>query len=153
MPRPRSHSPRGAASRTRAARRARTTPDASLEALRQALLDSDRVDRLARTFKALGDPGRSRLVLALSIREMCVTDLASVLGASLSATSHQLRILRDLDIVHVRRAGRSQLYALHEGAFGFCAPRVCGAWKQTLERDGVMRPGENAAPGRKGRNV
>ena len=50
-----------------------------------------------------------------------------------SATSHQLRILRDLDIVRVRRAGKSQLYALNERAFGFCPPRTCQAWKSALE--------------------
>jgi DNA-binding transcriptional ArsR family regulator len=122
---------------------------AALRALRQALRDNARVERLSRTFRALGDPGRSKLVLALSIREMCVSDLALALGASLSATSHQLRILRDLDIVHVRRAGRSQLYALNEQAFGFCAPRVCQAWKQTLDGGRLVRPGEaGARPGR-----
>src|SRR6185503_8669861 len=75
---------------------------------------------------------RSKMVYALSLGELCVSDLAGALGASLSATSHQLRILRDLDIVHVRRDGKSQLYRLHEAAFGFCAPRVCQAWKSAL---------------------
>lgn len=108
--------------------------------VRRLLDDPAAVERLARTFKALGDPSRSRLVLALSASEMCVSDLAQVVGASLSATSHQLRILRDLDIVRVRRVGRSQLYHLNEHAFGFCAPRLCHAWQQTLEGDGLVRP-------------
>jgi ArsR family transcriptional regulator len=111
--------------------------------VREALQDTAAVERLARTFKALGDPGRSKLVLALSVAEMCVSDLAEALGASLSATSHQLRILRDLDIVRVRRAGRSQLYALNEQAFGFCSPRFCHAWKQTLERPPLVRPSDH----------
>jgi DNA-binding transcriptional ArsR family regulator len=101
------------------------------------LRDGQRVERLSRTFRALGDPTRSRMVLALSIEELCVSDLAEALGATLSGTSHQLRILRDLDIVRVRRAGRSQVYALNERAFGFCAPRVCLAWKQTLGPPGA----------------
>jgi ArsR family transcriptional regulator len=100
--------------------------------VRLALEDRSQVERLARTFKALGDPTRSKLVLALSIEELCVSDLAAALGASLSATSHQLRILRDLEIVRVRRAGKSQLYALNERAFGFCSPRSCQAWKDVL---------------------
>ncbi len=103
------------------------------EHLRLALEDHAHVERLARRFRALGDPTRSKLVYALSHGELCVSDLALALGASLSATSHQLRILRDLDIVHVRRAGRSQLYALNEAAFGFCSPRSCHAWKTALE--------------------
>ena len=101
--------------------------------LRLALADHAHVERLARRFKALGDPTRSKLVYALSLGELCVSDLALALGASLSATSHQLRILRDLDIVHVRRAGKSQLYALNEEAFGFCSPRSCHAWKTALD--------------------
>lgn len=109
--------------------------------MRRALEDHERVERVTRTFRALGDPTRSRLVLALSVSEMYPSDLAEALGATLSAVSHQLRILRDLDIVRVRRHGRRQLYALNEGAFGFCAPRVCHAWRQTLAAPEPARAG------------
>ncbi len=105
-----------------------------------ALADGEKVERLARTFRALGDATRSKLVLALSIQEMCVGDLAETLGSTMSATSHQLRILRDLDIVRVRRAGKTQVYALNERAFGFCAPRLCHAWQQTLTPEPPSRP-------------
>ena len=103
--------------------------------LRLLVADHAHVEHLARRFRALGDPTRSKLVYALSLGELCVSDLALALGASLSATSHQLRILRDLDIVRARRAGRSQFYVLNEGAFGFCPPRSCHAWKAALETD------------------
>jgi DNA-binding transcriptional ArsR family regulator len=92
------------------------------------------VERLARTFKALGDPSRSKLVFALAQGERNVSELAALLGASLSATSHQLRILRQLEIVRVRRAGRTQRYALNERAFGFCSPLSCHAWRDALAR-------------------
>jgi ArsR family transcriptional regulator, lead/cadmium/zinc/bismuth-responsive transcriptional repressor len=101
-----------------------------IDRIRTALGDPSHVERLSRTFRALGDPTRSKLVFALSLEELCVTELAAALGASLSATSHQLRILRDLDIVRVRRSGKSQVYALNEQAFGFCSPRSCHAWRQ-----------------------
>jgi DNA-binding transcriptional ArsR family regulator len=114
-------------------------PGAAAERVRRVLADHAQVARLSRTFRALGDPTRSRLVYALSLGELCVSDLAHALSASLSATSHQLRILRDLDIVSVRRQGRSQLYSLNERAFGFCAPSVCLAWRQTLEIEGLDR--------------
>jgi len=94
--------------------------------------DQATVDRLARNFRALGDPTRSRMVLALSRGERCVTDLAAAVGLSLSATSHQLRILRDLDLVLARREGKNQFYALNERAFGFCSPRSCHAWRLVL---------------------
>lgn len=125
--------------RRRAARRAPARPKAANERLtpaarrvRAALQDAARIERLARTFRALGDAGRSKLILALSMGELCVGDLALALGASQSATSHQLRVLRDLDLVRVRREGRSQLYALNEAGFGLCSPRVCHAWRETL---------------------
>jgi DNA-binding transcriptional ArsR family regulator len=105
------------------------------EHVRLALADHAHVERLARMFKALGDPTRSKLVYALSLGELCVSELADALGASLSATSHQLRILRDLEIVRVRRAGKSQLYVLNEQAFGFCSPRSCQAWKSAFAPD------------------
>lgn len=113
------------------------------ERIRRALEDHSLVERLSRTYRALGDPTRSKMVYALSLEELCVGELAEALGASLSAVSHQLRILRDLEIVRVRRAGKSQVYALNERAFGFCAPRVCQAWKQTLASESLVRP---AAP-------
>jgi DNA-binding transcriptional ArsR family regulator len=122
------------------------SPNGAAERVRRALDDHAQVARLSRTFRALGDPTRSRLVYALSLGELCVSDLAHALSATLSATSHQLRILRDLDIVRVRRQGRSQLYVLNEGAFGFCAPRVCLAWRQTLEIDGIGRSRKSAPP-------
>lgn len=99
--------------------------------IRRALDDHVHVERLSRTFRALGDPTRSKMVFALSLEELRPSELAVVLGTSLSAMSHQLRILRDLDIVRVRRSGKSQVYALNERAFGFCAPRLCQAWQQT----------------------
>jgi len=109
------------------------------ERLRAALQDRAQVERLSRRFRALGDPTRSRMVYALSLGELCVSELADALGTTLSATSHQLRILRDLDIVHARRAGRSQVYSLNEAAFGFCSPRVCQAWKSALSADVLVR--------------
>ncbi len=137
----------------RAASARQAPPHQAAERVRRALDDHAQVERLARTFRALGDPTRSKLVFALSLAELCVSDLAQALNASPSATSHQLRILRDLDIVRVRREGRSQLYALNERAFGFCAPRVCLAWKQTLEIDGAPRPRSGARSGARGRRA
>jgi len=124
---------------------ARTPAGAAAARARRALEDHAHVERLSRMFRALGDPTRSKMVYALSLGELCVSDLASALGTTLSATSHQLRILRDLDIVHVRRDGKSQRYTLNEAAFGFCSPRVCQAWKSAL---GPGAPAHADAAGR-----
>ena len=78
-------------------------------------LSGDRaVDRMARTFRALGDPTRARVVLALTLEELCVGDLARLLGTSPSVISHQLRVLRDLDLVRARRQGKSTYYVLDD---------------------------------------
>jgi len=145
IPRP-THRRRPARARRAPGTRAAAAPAA--ERVRRALEDHAHVERLSRMFRALGDPTRSKMVYALSLGELCVSDLADALGASLSATSHQLRILRDLDIVHVRRDGKSQRYTLNEAAFGFCSPRVCQAWKSALgpgspaAASPLVRPGE-----------
>ena len=80
------------------------------------------------------------MVLALSRGELCVTELAGRVGLSLSATSHQLRVLRELELVRVRRAGKNQLYELNEAAFGLCSPRSCHAWRAVLDPEEPRRP-------------
>lgn len=82
--------------------------------LQRALIDTDIVEGLAETFRALGDPTRVRMLDALSHGELCVCDLAQLIGLSQSATSHQLRLLRQLRIVRSRRAGRMVFYALDD---------------------------------------
>jgi len=76
--------------------------------------DARSLESLASIFKALGDPNRLRIVLALVHGEMCVCDLAAFLGVSESAVSHQLRRLRDLRIVSHRRDGQVLYYSLDD---------------------------------------
>jgi len=80
----------------------------------QTLIDGLTATNLARTFQALSDPSRVRLISALSSTELCVCDLAAVLGMSQSSVSHQLRSLRDLRLVKARRAGREIFYTLDD---------------------------------------
>ena len=80
--------------------------------IRAALVQPDAVQGLADTFSALGDPTRVRILDALSHGELCVCDLAAVLGVSQSAVSHQLRLLRGLRLVRPRRDGRVVFYSL-----------------------------------------
>jgi DNA-binding transcriptional ArsR family regulator len=72
------------------------------------------LDRLALTFKVLGDPTRLRMVMALLNGEMCVCDLAAFLNVSESAVSHQLRRLKDLALVKQRRDGKILYNALDD---------------------------------------
>ncbi len=72
------------------------------------------LNRLARTYKILGDQTRLRIVMALGGGEMCVCDLAAFLGISESAVSHQLRHLRDMALVKNRRDGQILYYSLDD---------------------------------------
>jgi len=69
---------------------------------------------LADFFKVLGDTTRVRILLALALSEMCVADIACLLGMTQSAISHQLRILRQARLVRARRMGKISLYSLDD---------------------------------------
>ena len=81
---------------------------------RQQLLTPRTVEGLAETFRVLGDPTRVRILDVLSSGELCVCDIASLIGISESAVSHQLRLLRGMRLVRPRRAGRQVYYAVDD---------------------------------------
>ncbi len=83
-----------------------------LEVARQHLLDYTELDSMSDLFKAMADPGRLKILLALAGQEMCVCDLAALLGVSESAASHQIRILRTMNLVKNRRDGQVLYYRL-----------------------------------------
>ncbi len=71
------------------------------------------IDRLSRLFSALSDPTRLKILHALTVtEELCVCDLAALAELSVSAVSHQLRLLRDRDLVRARREGRMVFYSV-----------------------------------------
>src|SRR4051794_9810528 len=82
--------------------------------LKATLLPESSVGALAETFKVLGDITRVRMLDALSRSELCVCDLARLLGLSQSAVSHQLRLLRGMRLVRPRREGRMIFYTLDD---------------------------------------
>ncbi len=88
--------------------------EGAVYAARSGLIDAPQAGRLAQIFAALADPTRLQLISALNQRELCVCDLAAVLGMSQSAVSHQLRLLRALGLVRNRKEGRVVYYALDD---------------------------------------
>lgn len=76
------------------------------------ILSVSQAQVLAETFQVLGDPTRVRIVHALSLSELCTSDLAALVGMSESAVSHQLRTLRQLHVVRSRRMGKLVYYSL-----------------------------------------
>jgi len=87
---------------------------APLDQIRSRLLDGVPLEAVAEIFKLLSDPTRVRILDALSHGERCVCDLASLVGISESAMSHQLRLLRTARLVRARRDGRQAFYSLDD---------------------------------------
>ncbi|MCI3925091.1 metalloregulator ArsR/SmtB family transcription factor [Paenibacillus sp. TRM 82003] len=74
-------------------------------------MGEDTVQDVARTFKALGDPTRIKILYLLSQEECSVGHIAEVLRMSQSAVSHQLALLRNLRLVRHRREGQTLYYS------------------------------------------
>ena len=87
--------------------------DRVARAQKEAISERD-LDRLALIYKLLGEPSRLKIAMALRGGEMCVCDLAALLGISESAVSHQIRRLKDLALVKSRREGQILYYSLDD---------------------------------------
>ncbi|MCC6964131.1 MAG: winged helix-turn-helix transcriptional regulator [candidate division Zixibacteria bacterium] len=86
----------------------------TVDELRKSLPDNAIIERLAEIFSVLSDPTRLKICIFLSQAELCVCDLAALLGISESGVSHQLRLLRSLRLVKYRREGKMAFYALDD---------------------------------------
>lgn len=89
-----------------------------VQAIAAQLPSQDTVFAMAETFKLLGDPTRLRIVYALSRGELCVCDLATMLGVAAPAISNHLRLLRTMRLVRYRRDGKLAYYTLEDAHIG-----------------------------------
>ena len=87
---------------------------AKVERTRERLLDDQVYASLAETFGALADSNRAKIIYSLLGQELCVCDIACVVGISESAVSQHLRILRNLRLVKQRKDGRMMYYSLND---------------------------------------
>ena len=76
--------------------------------------EDDLFNKLAEFFKILGDANRAKILFALDQNEMCVCDIANVLGMSKSSISHQLGTLRRMNIVKCRKQGKEVYYTIDD---------------------------------------
>lgn len=76
--------------------------------------DARIIEGVSTLFKVVGDPTRMKLLLALLQNEMCVCDLSATLSLSMSAISHQLSVLKKLNLVRFRREGKVVFYSLSD---------------------------------------
>jgi len=72
----------------------------------------DLIFKTGEFFKILGDPTRLKIINSLFYSELCVCDLSNVLSLSLSAISHQLRVLKQADLIKSRKEGKNVFYSL-----------------------------------------
>ncbi len=86
----------------------------TVEEVKKVLKSEDTISRLAETFNALSDPTRAKIINALLNAELCVCDLAHLVGVSVSAISYQLRILRNLRLAKYRKIGKIVLYSISD---------------------------------------
>ncbi len=89
-----------------------------LEKVNEFMPSGERLAELALFLKLFGDFTRVRIMWALSINEMCVCDLAVLLNITKSAISHQLKLLRDANLVSFRKNGKIVFYSLADEHVG-----------------------------------
>ncbi|MBQ2738925.1 MAG: helix-turn-helix transcriptional regulator [Oscillibacter sp.] len=80
--------------------------------VRAQMPGEDTLYDLAELFRIFGDSTRIRILYALFEAEMCVCDIAQLLGMTQSAISHQLRSLKNARLVKARREGKTVFYSL-----------------------------------------
>ena len=84
----------------------------TLRMINDRMPPEEELQDLAEFYRVFGDATRLKILYVLLSAEMCVYDIASVLGMSQSAISHQLRVLKQMDLVKNRREGKTIFYAL-----------------------------------------
>ena len=84
----------------------------AVEMARSAMPGDEITSAASDFFKAFSDKTRLRILTALVTRELCVCDIAALLGMSQSAISHQLRFLKQARLVKSRKSGKTVYYAL-----------------------------------------
>lgn len=88
-------------------------PD-NLNQIKNQILTSEQAQSMAEFFSLLGDTNRLRILSVLANHELCVCDLAAILGMGESAVSHQLRTLKAMRLVSYQKRGRKVFYRLQD---------------------------------------
>lgn len=85
-----------------------------VEQAKSNMLDDDKIIDLAELFKVFGDSTRMKIICALLQAELCVCDIAAITDSTVSAISHQLRILKQAKLVKYRKEGKTVYYSLDD---------------------------------------
>ncbi|MDE5549690.1 MAG: metalloregulator ArsR/SmtB family transcription factor [Clostridia bacterium] len=84
------------------------------QAIRKMLPEDDVIYNLAELFKMFGDPTRAKILECLQISDLNVGEIADILEMSISAVSHQLRVLRSAKLVKGTKEGKEVKYSLDD---------------------------------------
>ena len=82
--------------------------------VREHLPEDKQVEALSDLFKVFGDATRARIMSCLEVRDLCVCDIAEILNMTVSAVSHQLRVLRTAKLVKATKMGKEVMYSLDD---------------------------------------
>ena len=88
--------------------------DSIVYEVKSAFLEDEILFDLADFYKIFGDTTRIKILYALDKKDLCVCDIASILNMTVSAVSHQLKTLRDSNLVKTRRECKSIVYSLSD---------------------------------------
>jgi DNA-binding transcriptional ArsR family regulator len=88
--------------------------ESSVKDVKSKMLKDEIFLKISDDFKIFSDPTRVKILYALSQKELCVCDLASLLEMTHSAVSHQLRIMRNSNLVKFKKAGKNVFYSLKD---------------------------------------
>jgi ArsR family transcriptional regulator, lead/cadmium/zinc/bismuth-responsive transcriptional repressor len=86
--------------------------EAKVENIKSELYTDQTLLELSEVFKVVSDKNRAKILFALKGNELCVCDISHIIGVSISAVSHQLRILRNNKLVKFRNEGKIVFYSL-----------------------------------------
>ncbi len=88
--------------------------EAKVKEARKSLANNPRILDMAEIFKLLGESTRLKIILSLIDNELCVCDLSATTNSTVSAVSHQLRLLRNGRLVKFRKEGKMVYYSIDD---------------------------------------
>lgn len=87
---------------------------ALIEEVKELMPEEEHLYDVAELFKVFGDSTRTRILAALFNHELCVCDICKIVEMTKSAVSHQLKVLRDFNLVKYRKQGKEVFYSLSD---------------------------------------
>ena len=86
----------------------------TIEYVKSKIPSDETITAVAEFFKVFGDPTRAKIMSCLAVKDMFVNEIAEVVGMSVSAVSHQLRVLRGAKLVKASKLGKEVKYCLDD---------------------------------------